>query len=337
MKGFPGWIWPLILLFLVLVINGILDPQFFAITWQGGELYGNLIDIFNRSVPVLLIAIGMSLVIATGGIDLSVGAVLAITGAIAASLVARPDESPLSALQPISSVPLILAISLAIALFIGIFNGLLVTKLKLQPIIATLILMVAGRGIAQLLSGGQNVNFQSDAFAAMARGHFLSLPNPIWIAGAIVLMTFLVTRKSALGLFIEAIGSNEEAAIRIGLSPSSIKLVVYGVCALLAGVAGLITTADIQNADANQAGLYIELDAILAVSLGGASLAGGRFSLIGTVLGALLLQAVTTTVFAQGIPVSVTLILKAFLVILLVLLQSPEFRKITKWRKTVEA
>ncbi len=319
-------LWPLAILVCVLLADLILIPGFFSLQWRDGRLYGSLIDILNRAVPVLLLSIGMTLVIATGGVDLSVGAIMAITGAVAACLIARPDGCILNGLNLHNSIPAILAFSLAVALLCGLFNGLLVSVLELQPIVATLLLMVAGRGVAQLLTNGQIINFSDASFQSLGAGASFGLPNPIWIFAGLFLLASLLMRKTALGLFVEAVGSNPQAARLSGVNAKSVKWAVYAVCGLCAGVAGLIGTADIKAADASNAGLYLELDAILAVAIGGTSMAGGRFSLAGSVVGVLLMQTLTTTILTKGVAPEVTLVLKALVVVGVCLFQAPKFR-----------
>jgi simple sugar transport system permease protein len=310
---------------LVLVFNLVLTPGFFHLELRDGRLYGSLIDILNRAAPVGLLSLGMTLVIATGGVDLSVGALMAIAGTIAAGLIARPGGTPFEGGKP--NIALAAPLALAAALAGGLFNGILVAVLEFQPIVATLLLMVAGRGVAQLLANGQIITFNAPEFASLARGGFLGLPNPVWL----LLLAFAgfscITRLTAFGLFVEATGSNRRAARLVGINARAIQIAVYALSGLCAGMAGLIIAADIQAADANNSGLYLELDAILAVSVGGTALAGGRFSLVGSLVGALLMQALTTTILTRGVSPEITLILKAAIVVAVCLLQAPEFRE----------
>jgi simple sugar transport system permease protein len=328
-KRLPASAWAAIVLVAVLLLNLVLSPSFFHLEIRDGRIYGSLVDILNRGVPVMLLALGMTLVIATGGVDLSVGPVMAIAGAIAACLIARPDGCFLNALNLHGSIPLIVLVSLVVALACGIFNGLLVSRLEMQPIVATLLLMVAGRGIAQLIANGQIVTFHAPEFEHLGTGAILGLPEPVWIFAASLAIVGLLIRKTALGLFIEATGSNPVAARYAGIDARNVKLVVYAVCGVCAGMAGLIGTADIQAADANNAGLYLELDAILAVAVGGTALTGGRFSLAGSIIGALLMQTLTTTILTHGISAEVTLVVKAAIVVIVCLLQAPAFRERT--------
>lgn len=319
--------WPIAVLAIILAFNLVFSPGFFQLEVRDGRLYGSLVDIVNRAAPVLLLALGMTLVIATGGVDLSVGAVMAICGAVAACLIARPEGSIVSAIDVGGSIPAIVGITLAVALALGLLNGLLVSMLELQPIVATLLLMVAGRGMAQLLTNGQIVIFSKPGFNEIGSGASFGLPNPIWIFLGAFAAVGLLARRTAYGLFVESVGNNATASRLSGVDARTVKLVAYALCAVCAGVAGIIGTADIKAADANNAGLYLELDAILAVCVGGTSMAGGRFSLLGSIIGAIVMQALTTTILTRGVSAEATLILKALVVVAVCLLQSPAFRQ----------
>jgi simple sugar transport system permease protein len=304
----------------------IFTPGFFHLALRDGRLYGSLVDVLNRAAPVGLLSLGMTLVIATGGVDLSVGAVMAISGAVAAGLIARPADTPFAGGKP--ELGLAAPIALLASLVCGLFNGVLVAVLDFQPIVATLLLMVAGRGLAQLLANGQIVTLSAPGFASIARGAILGFPNPVWLLLICFVLFSLVTRATALGLFIEATGSNPVAARYVGINAKALKTVVYILSGFCAGLAGLVIAADIQAADANNAGLYLELDAILAVSVGGTALAGGRFSLVGSLVGAFLMQTLTTTILTRGVAPEIMLVLKAAVVIAVCLLQAPSFRAV---------
>lgn len=321
-----GLVWAFSALALLLLFNLFFTPGFFDIGIREGRFYGSPIDVLNRGVPVALLAAGMALVIATGGIDLSVGAVMAISGAIAASLIARPQNSPLSFIDAGGHMVLVVGGSLLASVLMGLGNGTLVSRVGVQPIVATLILMVAGRGVAQLLTEGQIITFHHAPMHFLGAGSLLGFPVPVFIAGFVYAAMALLTRRTALGLFIEAVGNNSRACHYAGLNARTVITTVYAISGFCAGLAGLIVTADIQAADANNSGLYLELDAILAVAVGGASLTGGRFSLMGTLVGAVLIQSLTTTILVHGVPPAFTLIVKALVVILVCLLHSKKFR-----------
>jgi simple sugar transport system permease protein len=216
---------------------------------------------------------------------------------------------------------------LVLAFFAGVWNGTLVAFLGLQPIVATLILLVAGRGIAQLLTDGQIITFERPAFEAIGRGTVLYLPVTVFIVAGVVVATLLVTKTTIAGLYIEAVGNNERASRLCGLRPGLVKALVYGFSGLCAGMAGLIETADIKAADINNCGLYFELDAILAVVIGGTPFSGGRANILGSVVGALIMQALTTTILLRGVDPAYTLVVKALTVIVVCLLQSERMRR----------
>lgn len=308
--------WPLAALVGLLVFNAVTSPEFFSIQIRDGRLFGSLIDILNRGAPVLLLSLGMTLVIATGGVDLSVGAVMAIAGAVAASLIAHGQ-----------GIAIAVSVALAIAVAIGGFNGALVGWMGVQPIVVTLVLMVAGRGVAQLITDGQIITLTDPNFAEIGSGALLGFPMPFVIFLAAWLIIALLTRRTAIGLFVEAVGSSAKASRIAGIEPAKLKLSVYAVSGLMAGIAGLIACADIRAADANNAGLYLELDAILAVCIGGTALTGGRFSLVGSVLGALLMQTLTTTILTRGVSPELTFVAKAILIIAVCLMHSPQLTR----------
>jgi simple sugar transport system permease protein len=298
-------------LIVILLVDRAVSPQFFNLHLQDGRLFGSVIDVLNRGTPVALLSLGMVLVIATGGIDLSVGAVMAISGAIAASL------------ADTHSLPIVLAAALGAGLLCGLWNGILVAVLGIQPIVATLILMVAGRGIAQLITEGRIVTFTSPDLVWFGNGNWLGLPAPIVIAIGMLILTAAMVRGSALGLLIEATGGNARASALAGVGTRAMILSVYVWCGICAALAGVIAAADIMGADANNAGLWLELDAILAVVIGGTSLFGGRFSLVLAVAGALIIQAMNTGILLSGYPPELNLLVKAVVVLAVLLVQSP--------------
>jgi len=317
--------WPAFTLLLLLGACAVFNPSFLRISWHDGHLYGNLIDILNRAAPLIVVSLGMTLVIAVRGLDISVGAVVALSATVAAMLVGGGfDAEGMVA----SEHPLWVALgaALAVAAACGLWNGLLVVKAGMQPIVATLILMVAGRGIAQLLTGGQIITVYYPPYFVLGNGFLAGLPLALWVAAATWGLLHLLTTRSALGLFIRAIGGNPEAARVAGVRASAISLCVYTFCGLAAGIAGLILSSNVKSADANSAGQLLELDAILAVTLGGTALTGGRFTLAGTILGALIIQTLTSMIYSLGVPTEVNLVVKALLVFAVMLLQSAEFR-----------
>ncbi|MBY3250098.1 ABC transporter permease [Rhizobium laguerreae] len=302
----------LIALVVILLLNFITSPQFFNVVVQNDRLYGSLIDVLNRGAPVALLAIGMTLVIATKGIDLSVGAVIAICGAVAASSIVSAN-----------SVAYTIILTLAIGLACGVWNGFLVAVLNIQPIIATLVLMVAGRGIAQLITEGAILTFNNDGLTFFGSGSLALLPMPVVIWLLVGLLVILLVRRTALGMLIEAVGINRRASTLSGIQTPVLLMAVYMLSGICASIAGIIVAADIKGADANNAGLWLELDAILAVVVGGNSLLGGRFSILGSLIGAMIIQAVNTGILSAGFPPEFNLIIKAVIIIVILVIQSP--------------
>jgi simple sugar transport system permease protein len=302
----------IIALAVILLLNFIMFPQFFNVVVQNGRLYGSLIDVLNRGAPVALLAIGMTLVIATKGIDLSVGAVIAICGAVAASSVVSGH-----------SLASTLLVTIGVGLLCGVWNGFLVALLNIQPIIATLVLMVAGRGIAQLVTEGVIMTFNDEGLIALGSGAFAFLPMPVIIWLVVGALVILLVRRTALGMLIEATGINRRASTLSGVRTPVLLMAVYMLSGLCASIAGIIVAADIKGADANNAGLWLELDAILAVVVGGNSLLGGRFSILGSLIGAMIIQAVNTGILLSGFPPEFNLIIKAVIVIVILVIQSP--------------
>ncbi len=311
---------PMAALAVLLLIDLLTIPGFFHLTIKDGHLYGSLIDIVNRAAPLMLAAIGMTLVIATRGIDISVGAVVALSGTVAAMLIGGGPEAETPMLWA-------MAAGMGAALLCGLWNGILVASLGLQPIVATLILMVAGRGLAQLLTDGQIVTVYHEPFFMLGAGYLFGLPFSLTVVALVFALVAFMMRRTALGLFIQAVGINPVAARLAGLKTATLIVFVYIFCAACAGLAGLMISSNIKSADANNAGLLLELDAILAVTLGGTSLAGGKFSLVGSVIGALIIQTLTYTIYSLGVPPEVNMVVKSIVVFLVCLSQSDEFKQ----------
>jgi simple sugar transport system permease protein len=326
--------WPLIALGMILLFNLIFTEGFFEISIQNGRLVGSLMDLLKRAAPRLIVALGMTLVIATGGIDISVGSIAAIAGALAV-LVIRGGDITYLATQDTSTVSILLVIlvALAAAAVCGLFNGLLVSVVKIQPIVATLILMVTGRGMAMLFTGGYVLNYDHPTYESLGVGDWLGLPIPIYIAIFILIILSVLTTRTPLGLLIQSTGGNETASRYSGTNTTLVRILVYVIAGICSGVAGIIFTADVQSADAAFIGLWIELEAILAVVIGGTLMSGGRYSLAGTVVGALIIQTLITTLLTRAVPVQFTLIFQAAVVVVVLMLQSPRVKEMTFKRR----
>ncbi|QQA43524.1 ABC transporter permease [Pelagovum pacificum] len=302
----------LITLVALVALVSLFFPGFLAVEIVDGRFVGSAVDVLKRGAPVALLAVGMTLVIATKGIDLSVGAVMAICGAASAWAVSN-DYGVLSAIL----------IGLGAGLICGLWNGVLVAVAGIQPIVATLILMVAGRGVAQMITEGRILTFSNEGLAFLGAGDFLGIPTPILIWIVVGIAVGLLVRRTALGLLIEAIGINRPASALAGVNARVLLIAVYIASGLCAAIAGIIVAADIRGADANNAGLWLELDAILAVVIGGTSLLGGRFSIAASLLGALIIQTIDTGILLAGFPSEFNLVIKAGLVVVILVLQSP--------------
>jgi galactofuranose transport system permease protein len=297
--------------FLALIaFNIAVTPNF--LSWQ--TLNVNLTQV----ATIVIVATGMTLVIATGGIDLSVGSLRAISGALAPMIFMGqfwPVESMAFAVTLAFLLPVVVA-----GLF-GLFNGLLVTRFSIQPIIATLVLFIAGRGIAQVMTNGNLQVFKNEGFQFIAMGRIAGIPAQVVLMILIVILAFAMIRYTVIGRQIIAVGGNEKAARLTGVPVKRVKLLVYMISGALAGLAGLVVVARNSASDANLVGLGMELDAIAAVAVGGTLLSGGRANIIGTVIGAFVIQLVRYTLLANGVPDAAALIVKAGLIVLAVFIQ----------------
>jgi simple sugar transport system permease protein len=331
---------PILCLVLVLLVNVIKTPTFFHLSIRNGVLYGYIIDVVNRASELVVLAVGMTLVVAaSGGTDISVGSVMAVASAMSCFVLAGGQVSVNSYAAPWGFG---LLAALVAATLCGAWNGFLVAKMRIQPMVATLILFTAGRGIAQLITRGQITYIRVDSYKYL--GNFIPhvpLPTSIFVAILVVILTNLMLKKTALGLYIQSVGINKDASRLVGIKSNWIIFFVYTFCGFLSGIAGMIASSRIYSADANNIGLNMELDAILAVALGGNDLAGGKFNITGSVIGAYTIQALTTTLYAMGVTADQVPVYKAIVVVIIVTLQSEEFKKwfskVTARRLLVEA
>jgi len=315
-------LWPLVGLAFLIFLNVAMDLRagewkFLRITILDGHLYGLPIDILNQGSRGMILALGMTLVIATGGVDLAVGSLMAVAGSVAAVLLTKLGVS----------WPLAVAAALGVTLLGGAVSGGLVARLGVQPIVATLIVMVVGRGVAQLVTSGEVMLIKHPAFEFLGNGFVFGVPFSVLLVAALYLAAHLFLRKTATGLFIEAVGDNETASRFAGLAAARLKSAVYVFGGFCAGIAGLLATSNIRAADPYRAGENMELDAIFAVVVGGTALTGGRFWLMGSLIGALLLQTLTTTLYNLGVAPAVATVPKALLIIVVCLMQSDKTRR----------
>lgn len=291
-------------LVVLLIVNLVFTPGFAAVD--------NFRNILVQVTPTMLVAIGMTFVIATGGIDLSVGSVMAIASAVTATSLDY-------------GAGLAIAFGLLAGALLGVFNGALIAGFKIQPIIITLALLISGRGIAQVISsGGQVIPFSDQTFEFLGKGSIAGIPFQIFLLIAVIAAAIFIMRETIFGRYIAAVGGNESAAELSGVRVNRTKITVYALSGLLAALAGLIYTSRLGASDASKVGDGIELDAIAATVVGGTPLTGGKASIIGTVIGALIMQIISTGFNMNGIPFSWSLVIKAAIILFAVYIQRPK-------------
>jgi simple sugar transport system permease protein len=336
-------VFPLACLVLVLALNVIVTVAssgspgaFFAVALTNGTLNGPLITILNRSSELVILAVGMTLVVScSSGVDISVGAVMALSSAVMIWLLGYGQLASNDYHVKAYVVPLVvgLLVGVAVGALCGAWNGFLVAKLRIQAMVATLILYTGARGAAKVVADGQinkvdlpNFRYFGNFIQDSSGANIVPLPTPIFIAAGLVLVAALVLRFTALGTNIQSVGINPKASRIVGLKSSRIIMGAFIFCGVCAAIAGIIASSRIAGIDTQNNGKMLELDAILAVALGGNSLAGGRFSLSGSVIGAITIQALTTVLYSINVSADQLPLFKAIVVVIIVVLQSPELR-----------
>lgn len=315
--------WSIVAFILLVIICTIFQHDFLALSWNSntGGLAGPLITMLQESARYLMIATGMTLVISTAGIDLSVGSVMAVAGAAAMQTLSNGMNVWLSIL-----------IALAVGLAIGCVNGALVSFLGLQPFITTLIMMLAGRGMAKVITSGENTDASAVAGNEPRSGsptaHSGHSRNFV-IAVIIVILVGLLCRKTAMGMMIEAVGINQEASRMTGIKPKKILFLVYAISGFLAAIAGLFATASVMRVDVVKTGQDLEMYAILAVVIGGTSLLGGKFSLAGSAVGAVIIAMIRKTIITLGVNAEATPAFFAVVVIVICVMQAPKIHNLS--------
>lgn len=299
----------LLALVVIVLFNLAVTPNFF----QAQTLFVNI----SQVATIAIVAMGMTLVIATGGIDLSVGAIMALSGALAPLIFL----SDFATANPGLGLAAAIVVPILVALCCGVFNGVLVSVLGVQPIVATLIFFISGRGLAQVLTNGNLQTFTHPSFSYLGTGKVLGLPFQGWLVLLIAVVLFWVVTRSVFGRQLLAVGGNERAARLSGIPVHRVKIGAYVICGGLSGLAGLIVVAINSASDAARIGNLMELDAIAAAVVGGTLLQGGRAPIFGAVLGAVIIQLVKYTLLANGIADEVALIAKAGIIIAAVYLQ----------------
>lgn len=271
---------PLIALFVLCLLISLLSDKFFTAA--------NGWNVMRQISVNICISVGMTLVVLTAGIDLSVGSVLALCGAISAGLLKSGIELPSQDLFIGFTVLGAVLAGLLTGAFLGFFNGWTITRFKVPPFVATLAMLTIARGLTMLYTEGFPVSGLGAGFAYLGTGWLLGIPVPVWISGLVVLLAVILTGKTRLGRYIYAIGGNESAARLSGININKVKMMVYAIAGGLAALGGILVTSRLDSAQPN-AGISYELDAIAAVVIGGTSLSGGRGSIWGTVLGAIII------------------------------------------------
>jgi ribose/xylose/arabinose/galactoside ABC-type transport system permease subunit len=313
----PVRLWPMLrrngalaALVLLLLFNAAVTRNFLSLQTLNVNL--------TQVAPIVIVAVGMTLVIATGGIDLSVGSLMAIAGQLAPLIF-------MGKLVPIGSEPLAIGLGIVLPVLavaaLGWMNGFVITRYRIQPIVATLVLYIAGRGIAQVMTNGNLQVFNAPDFQFLGLGRVFGIPVQAIVMVVMVAAAAYGLQRSLLGRQILAVGGNEKAAHLAGIGVARVKRRVYMISGLCSGIAGLITIAINSASDANLVGSGMELDAIAAVAVGGTLLAGGRATVLGTLVGALIIQLVRTTLIANGVPDAAALVVKAVLIVLAVWIQ----------------
>ncbi|MBO5208173.1 MAG: ABC transporter permease [Lachnospiraceae bacterium] len=322
---------PLATLLLLAVFNLIADPSFFKISLgynSAGNpvLSGFLITILDSGSELAILAIGMTLVTAaTGGQDISVGAAIAISGSVLLRVLCGTNSRPETLQAPIIVAFLV---SCVVAMLFGAFNGVLVAYFKIQPMIATLILYTAGRSIAAWINNNELPVISEPSFTYF--GEFIPgipIPTPFFIAVACMIIIGIVLKVTNLKLFTQAVGINESSSRLNGLNPAFIKVLSFVILGLCVAVVGLIKVSRISTINYSVIAKDIEMDAILAVALGGNALSGGKFNMAASIIGAYVIQFLTTTLYKFNVQSDALPAYKAIVVILLVVISAPTVRE----------
>ena len=330
---------PLAALLLLVLFNLIVDPSFFhvalGVNSEGNPVFsGNLITIIDSGAELAILAIGMTLVTAaTGGQDISVGAAIAISGSVFLRMLCGTNPHPTELQMPIL---LAFLISVVVAMLFGAFNGILVAGFKIQPMVATLILFTAGRDIAAWINNNALPVVNSDTLKHLAEFiPGIPIPTPFFITIACLLVTWALLKFTNLRLYVQSVGINEKTSRLNGLNPALIKFITFVILGICVSVAALIRVSRVQQINYSVIAKDIEMDAILAVALGGNSLGGGKFNMAASILGAYVIQFLTTTLYKYNVQPEALSAYKAVVVIALVVFSAPVFReKISMlWKK----
>ena len=322
---------PIAALLLLAVFNLIADPSFFKITMvtnsAGYSVFsGFIIDILNNGSELAILAIGMTLVTAaSGGQDISVGAATAIAGSVVLRVLCGGNSRPETLQAPIIVAFLVACV---VAMLFGAFNGVLVAYFKIQPMIATLILYTAGRSIAAWINNNELPVISEPKFGYF--GSFIPgipIPTPIFITIACIVIIGITLKMTNLRLYTQAVGINQSSSKLNGLNPEMIKVMAFVILGLCVAVVGLIKVSRVSSINYSVIAKDIEMDAILAVALGGNALSGGKFNMAASIIGAYVIQCLTTTLIKFGVASTALPAYKAVVVIILVVVSAPAVRE----------
>jgi len=316
----------IVVLLLVVIQNIITTPTFFNISITNGLLSGYIPNILDEASNLVIVTLGMTLVIAaSGGPDISVGSIMAVAASFCGLMLNGPEYR-----TDVFHNPYWLALTVGLigGALCGIFNGLLVAGLKIQPMIATLVLFTAGRSIAKQITHGQTIYIMNPVYKWLG----VQIPGvpvrtTIIVSVAMIILVTLLVKLTSLGLFVQSVGINESTSRLVGLNSRAIIFMAYVICGILAGIAGLVASSSVGSVNSGELGLGIEMDAILAVALGGNMLSGGKFSIAGSVIGAYTIQAITTTLYAMNVRADQLYVFKAVIIILIIVASSDVFKK----------
>jgi simple sugar transport system permease protein len=319
----------LIVLVVVLVQNIITTPDFFKITITNGLISGYIPNILDEASELVIVTLGMTLVIAaTGGVDISVGSIMAIAASFCGLLLNGSEYR-----TDVFHSPYILALFVGLlgGALCGVFNGFLVSYLKMQPMIATLILFTAGRSIAKQITHGQTIYIMNPVYKYLGvQIPGVPIRTTIIVSVVMIIVVVLFTKLTSVGLYVQSVGINGSSSRLVGLNSEFIKFMSFVICGILSGVAGLVGSSSIGSVNSGELGLSIEMDAILAVALGGNTLGGGKFSIAGSVIGAYTIQAITTTLYAMSVRADQLNVFKAFIIIVIIVASSDVFKEKVK-------
>ena len=316
----------LAVLLIVIIQNILTTPTFFRITLTNGLISGYIPTILDEAGDLVIVTLGMTLVTAaSGGQDISVGAMMAIAASFCGLLLNGPEYR-----SEVFHSPYALALLAGVlgGALCGAFNGFMVAVLKIQPMIASLILFTAGRSLAKLITYGQTVYIMNPVYKYLGvQIPGVPIRTTILISTAMIVLVVLLTKLTSLGLYVQSVGINGAASRLVGLNSAVIKFMSFVLCGALAGVAGLVASSGIGSVNASELGVGIEMDAILAVALGGNMLGGGRFSIAGSVIGTYTIQAITTTLYAMNVRPDQLNVFKAVIIVTIIVISSDVFKR----------